>query len=153
MKTTFIPPETLANILDFEEKKETSTSQNSETSLYHSMFFDKKPLDNLAQSIFTKRLINNKICDTHDEYDIDEENFVLMTGSPDDDNNSYLEERHEDEENPKCQKIKDEIDFQIQDFKYKCIEVKCLSHIWCRILIFFLAVFVVGYSFYEFFIN
>lgn len=117
------------------------------------MFFDKKPLDNLAQSIFTKRLINNKICDTHDEYDIDEENFVLMTGSPDDDNNSYLEERHEDEENPKCQKIKDEIDFQIQDFKYKCIEVKCLSHIWCRILIFFLAVFVVGYSFYEFFIN
>ena len=145
----------MANILQSKESEEETKFSESENIIENinentktDDFLELIKNPNYSNGICTKRLRNNKICDTKDEYDIDEEDFVLITVGED----RYFEEfktTKSTETQEKCEKIGEEINFQILDFKDKCIEAKCIHHPWCQAMVCVLLVIIFAIEMYR----
>ena len=139
------PSDPLAISLDIEEeKKEISIPQNKEEMRNQTNDFEQKFSKNLAEGIDIKRLVKNRIHDTQNENTIEGYNVlstVSINGSEEN-----LDGKQDDESNSKCQKLKEEINFQIENLKDSCNEscdFSCPSLSSCKMIFLLLLGFIV----------
>lgn len=135
LQGSFIPSEDLEKIIGFNEKEDYGlpfTEENTEDSKDYEQTSLLTHKNTYSHGICTKRLRCSQIFDTHEEYDIDLEEFIVKTVFRNSKKTGLEYYEEIEEETSFCQKFKEDIAFHYEDYVFRMRENLCLHSNWCQ---------------------